>query len=638
MPAIAPEHAEFLPAVGPVVEADTSLALRRHLEHTSATLPRADRATIERYLLDPAAFRLRDDPADDAFLDATSDFVAARLIGPWLDVATTWIAAPTWRGQPDGEAATVAALAAVADDLDARVAAWNAATPARHALSPFRWRDPDRPGDMHVFGASLGAGARRLVLLAHVDTVGPIDDDWQPFDARLVVEPWRDRDELLLRGRGAVDDKGPAAMALLLLEGLRGVLADSTALDAVRFEVAFDTAEETSMILPAWIDATGHPEMGVVLDSIWSVFAEKGNESSYFGTLPREDGSTGPSAKPAQLALVSLATPDGPANQIPATAEAVLAVSELGAADDLGRLEAALDLFAESWDGADRVITIWPAEDDATLTVFARGWGAAHGSAPDVNRAEGHNPLTCLCAFLAFCAGDPFPSGDLADDPDAVRLLDDDGIVAATDRMVLPRFVNWCFGREVFGEQHAEALRSADEIYEDGTTYAATRLDRRGVLSVDIRYALGHHATTWDRETYGKLEGGSRFRTIWTALTDEFNALLPPESTPMGFVTSSRAGPDIKDRGHPGWISLQRAYEETMGRPSPQLAIGGGTDAKGHLELFATGPNFGETMAEVFDAPVNYHGRDEAVVVRHIVDSARIVTRWALVEALTERE
>lgn len=635
---VAPEHAAFLPDVGDVPVADTAAAFRRHLERVSPTLPRAERGTIERWLLDPSGFRLHGDPADEAFLDVASDFVAARLVGPWLDVATTWIERPTWRTQPGGEVATAAALDALADDADARIAAWNAATPGRHALEPFRWRDAERPGPFHVFGATLGDGPRRLALLAHVDTVGPIDASWDPFDARLVIDPWRERDELLLRGRGAVDDKGPAAMALLVLEGLRGILGDSTALDELRFDVAFDTAEETSMTLPAWLDAVGHPEMGVVLDSVWSVFAEKGGESTRFASLRPDGAPPAPSPKPAQMELVALATPDGPSNQIPSTAQARLAASELGAEADVARLQGALELFAESWGGADRVLTIWPGDDDATLTVFARGWGAAHGSAPDVNRAEGHNPLTCLCSFLAFCAGDPFPSGALADDPDAVRLLGDAGLVASTDRMVLPRFVNWAFGREVFGEQHPDALRVADEVFEDGTTYAVTRLDRRGVVSVDIRYALGHHAAAWDRATFGTLPGESRFDAIWALLVAQFHEHLPPGSASITYVTSTWSAPDIKDRSHPGWLSLQRAFEDTLGRPSPQLAIGGGTDAKGHPELFATGPNFGETMAEVFDAPINYHGRDEAVVVRHIVDSARIVTRWALREALTARE
>ncbi len=634
-----PLHAVHLPAVSSVVEADSALAFRRFLEAASPTFTASERRTIERFLVDPAGFRLRGDEGDAAFLDLASEFVAARLAAPWIDVTTAWVAEQTWRTQPEGEAATVAALEAIRADADARIAQWNAATPGRHALVPFRWHDADlgAPAETtHVFGASLGAGPRRLVLLAHVDTVGPIDDEWSPFEARLEIDSYRDQDTLMLRGRGAVDDKGPAAAALLTLEGLRAVLGDNTALDELRFDVAFDTAEETSMTLPAWLADVGHPEMGVVLDSVWSVFAEKGGESTRLAIQLNDNGAP-PVPQPAQIQLDAVFTPDGPSNQIPATAEARLTASEQGAEADVARLTAALDFFAESWDGAKDVITIWPTSE-TSLRILARGSGAAHGSAPDVNRAEGHNPLTCLCSFLAFCAGDPFPNGALADDPNAVILLNEEGLLASTNSLVLPRFINWAFGREVFGEQHPDALRAADEIYRDGTTYAVTRLNRRGIASVDIRYALGHHAVEWDRETYGSLPGESRFDLVWTHLIAQFHEILPPGSASVTYVTSTWAPPDIKDRTHPGWLALQAAFEDTMGRPSPQLAIGGGTDAKGHLELFATGPNFGETMSEIFAAPVNYHGRDEAVVVQHIVDTVKVVTRWALVEALSERE
>ena len=61
-----------------------------------------------------------------------------------------------------------------------------------------------------------------------------------------------------------------------------------------------------------------------------------------------------------------------------------------------------------------------------------------------------------------------------------------------------------------------------------------------------------------------------------------------------------------------------------MGKDCPKLAIGGGTDAKGHPELWAAGALFDPKMGY----PINYHGQNEGAPIEHLKMGSQILYRF----------
>jgi succinyl-diaminopimelate desuccinylase len=565
---------------------------------------------LDRFLNEPKSFRLRRDHASEAFLQVAGRFAERQLFEPVIAAASGLIGFPTWRRESDrDDPEFLAAMGSLDGWLKQTVAALNAAQPGAEPLVPIDWKAPAKDGrQAWILGARVGRGPRRIALITHVDTVGPIRDDWRPFEARLEVVPFRGTEQLFLRGRGSIDDKGPTAAALQALDVLRSVYSGTPLFDECTFELVADTAEETHHWIPDYFDAVGAPWAGDVLDAAWSLYAEKGSESPIF-RVPADSR-----IESKKLRLVSLTTPPGPRNQIPDQATAIFDPGPDGVKVDRERLAAAIADYLKTDNERARLEL---AESGPQLRVIATGSGAAHGSAPDVNKARGHNPLACLSSFVAF-------------------LWRQEALEAA-DPVSLPLFLAWAFGHDVHGEGHPELLLAKDEVFTDGTTYALTRLTeaKQGFEArIDIRYALGHHSTPWDHKTFGSLPGKSRFPEIFTKLLARFNATLPLGVTPVQFETETRVGPDLKDRTSPLFLSLLGSYEAVVGHPSPVLAIGGGTDAKGYPTLFACGPNFSSEMTEVFDPPVNYHGAGEGAPVQDLTRSAEILVRWLAVTGL----
>ncbi len=472
---------------------------------------------------------------------------------------------------------------------------------------PFEWRDPANP--YWVFGWRVGSGTNRMAIITHLDTVSPGDADWRPFEPRIEQHEYQGTMTDVLVGRGAIDDKGPAVVSLhALLAVLPELEANSDLLQNVTLEVLFDTSEETDKATPHYLAANPEvaPTFGIVFDAMWTVRAEKGTERPVFSTPITSDPESG-------LWVAALGTPAGPANQIADIAEARITGSD----------PAALDAYAEAVEAAYAAYGFDdPEYRSAQLTVSRDGGdvvlttavaGAQHGSAPQENRANGANPLVSLANFIAGQAAD----GTLGDNHYA-RIAD---------------FIAWGWGTTVFGEKHPGLLLRYDEVFTEGngTTYALTRLstdEEAGVvqLSVDIRYAIGHHERSWDG-TDGLIPGESLFGEIFDELVAQYAAT--ERGSAIDVSTTTVVAPDVRNPDNPWLTKVNAAYRDALGVDTPMLAIGGGTDAKGSPQLVAAGALFTTS----FGAPINFHGIDEGAPIVDLVNSEKILVSLLRAEA-----
>ncbi|MEJ7901617.1 MAG: M20/M25/M40 family metallo-hydrolase, partial [Thermomicrobiales bacterium] len=388
----------------------------------------------------------------------------------WLAMVEDLVRIETWRASDGSNEAQVVdrlgqVKARLAKEIDGFVSSNGlvAAVP-----TAFEWRDPDNP--YWVFGWRTGSGANRMTLITHLDTVPPGEADWQPFEPRIEQREYNGTTTDFLVGRGALDDKGPAVVALnAFLEVLPDLETSPDLLQGVTLEVLFDTSEETDMSTPHYLDANPDavPSFGIVFDAFWSVRAEKGIERPVFSAAIVSDPETG-------LWVKSLATNQGPANQIADSATATITGSDPAALDVYAELvEAAYAAYG--YDDPDyRRAALAVSRDGADVVLTTTVAGAQHGSAPDENRAEGANPLVSLANFIA---------GQAAD-----SVLGDNHYTRIAD------FTAWGWGTFVFGEKHPGLLLRNDEVFEEGngTTYALTRVatdaDAQAVqLRLDIR-------------------------------------------------------------------------------------------------------------------------------------------------------
>ncbi|MCB0240352.1 MAG: M20/M25/M40 family metallo-hydrolase, partial [Anaerolineae bacterium] len=228
-------------------------------------------------------------PSIDEEVDA---FLIARLDETFIPDTSALVEIQTYRDDsPDSEARVVANLQRIRETLGARVETFNAGQETLR-LEPFEWQEEIDGVSRWVFGFRLGDGPRKFSILTHMDTVPPGDDDWKPFEPRVEVRDYRGGQQPFLIGRGTVDDKGPGILALSVLEAAAERFDGTDALDGWTLEVSFDTAEETDMNMPYYLDAVGAPELGIVLDAFWCVRAEKGIERPIF-SIPLGDSAAG---------------------------------------------------------------------------------------------------------------------------------------------------------------------------------------------------------------------------------------------------------------------------------------------------------------------------------------------------------
>ena len=513
-----------------------------------------------------------------------------------------FVAIQTYRGGALSEDQVVNHLGKIRDSLATKVEEFNLGQKT-HKLELFEWKQPVGH-EYWLFGFRLGSGPHKIAVCCHLDTVPPGDDSsWNPFE---LVREQRDymgkASQDFYVGRGSIDDKGPAVVAFNVLKAVARKYDGSDKLDATTVEVIFDTSEETDMAMPHYLRAmpADSPDFGIIFDASWSVRAEKGIERPKFTVARNSGGGVG-------MWIDHLNTPQGPSNQIPEFAEAVI---HGDSAAELAILAESVDvMYAEySFDDPDYHRAEMTVDFDVvsrSLTLRTAVAGAQHGSAPQENRSGGANPVVSLANFLAG--------------------LVDQGKLASNEIGEMCRFLAWGWGTKVFGEHHPELLLRNDEVFEagNGTTYAATRLYTRPDLvqmELDIRYAIDHHSHSWDGSE-GMLKGESSiFSEVFSQLTVAFNASA---NHPVTMETSTATPPDIRLPENESFSTVADAYMRVMGEPTPARAIGGGTDAKGHNTLIAAGALFTDELGP----PINFHGINEGAPVEDLKNGARIIYR-----------
>ncbi|MET0790253.1 MAG: M20/M25/M40 family metallo-hydrolase [Polyangiaceae bacterium] len=501
-------------------------------------------------------------------------------------------------------------MQAIVDELGAQTRAFNRGQ-KHHSIEPWEWKvesgDPAAPKYYWIFGFRLGNGARKIALNTHFDTVSPGNSEaWQPFElSRATGETKHGGVQPLWVGRGAVDDKGPALATVLVLENIARAYDGNPLLDEVTLELIFDTTEEIgSMSMQHYRQANvaTAADLEVIFDTFWAVRAEKGIERPVF-SLPRE------AAPKTGIWLESLDTPPGSINQIADRADAVLRSDSPAALRALAeRIEA--DYAAHDFDdpGYHRAaLSIDTSELPDRLLLTTTVSGAQHASVPQENRENGANPLVSLANFLAGLA--------------------DSKVLVESDVARMCQFIEATWGTHVFGETHPDLLERHDSVFVEGngTTYALTRLNSPPApgainLSLDVRYALGHHEQAWDGVSEGLLCGTvSRFPEIFKQLVDDFNA--DSGGAPVAFETVTRVAPDVRRTDGPTFSRISGAFEDVTGTPAPAVATGAATDAKGAVKALAAGALFDTTLG----APVNYHGMREAIPVLDLALSTKIL-------------
>ena len=513
-----------------------------------------------------------------------------------------FVAIETFRGGSLSEDKVINNLERIRDILKTQVEEFNLGQKV-HRLELFEWKNPVGH-EYWLFGFRLGSGPHKIAVCCHLDTVPPGDNlSWNPFE---LIHEQRDymgkSSQDFYVGRGSIDDKGPAVVAFNVLKAVATEYDGSEKLDATTVEVIFDTSEETDMAMPHYLEAVpeANPDFGIIFDASWSVRAEKGIERPKF-TVARNSGING------GMWIEQLNTPEGPSNQIPEFATAVIqgdSVAELTVLAELGDV-----MYAEyAFDDPDYLRAEMTVDFDIasrSITLQTVVSGAQHGSAPQENRSSGANPVVALTNFLAG--------------------LVNQGKLVSNEIGEMCRFIAWGWGTKVFGEHHPELLMRDDEVFEvgNGTTYATTRLYTRPDLvqmELDVRYAIGHHSNSWDGSE-GMLKGKSSiFPEVFSQLTSHFNASA---SHLVSVETSTDAPPDIRLTENESFNIVADAYMRVMGEPTPARAIGGGTDAKGHNTLIAAGALFTDKLGP----PINFHGINEGAPVEDLQNGARIIYR-----------
>jgi succinyl-diaminopimelate desuccinylase len=469
-------------------------------------------------------------------------------------------------------------------------------------LKPFEWRSADRK--YRVFGFRIGSGPKKVSLITHLDTVPPGRGWFQenPLDIEEIERAYGGDITDFITGRGVIDNKGPAVVTFAVLRAIAKAFdATPEKLKGLTLEVLFDTSEETDMSMPHYFKANraAKPWMGVVHDGFWCVRAEKGIERPLFSVLQGD-------AIPDKPWIEKLNSSPGPVNQIPDSARALIQALNPRDVRNLAK-HIGLLYHAYQFDDPDyrRAYLIVRNPRPGELVLVTRVAGAQHGSAPEENRATGANPLVSLVNFLG-------------------RLVET-GRLSMNGAARMAQFIKWTWGTRVYGEKHPSLLEAEDETFGigNGTTYAVTRFKTGGAvtLELDIRYALGHHGVNWDGKSEGTLPGKSRFSKILNTITKRFNTAIPGPQINL-ITTKTAFAPDLKVPGrNDRFQRIDRAYKQVMGKPCPQLGIGGGTDAKGHPKLLAAGALFHPRLGP----PINFHGIDEGAPIKDLKKSGEIL-------------
>lgn len=546
------------------------------------------------------------EPSNTSFLDHY-------LETSFLPDLTELVAIPTWRKADfSNEKEVERNLAATRDYLKEQVEIFNANQ--KHAkLRFFEHRLKGRSlgdygvGDYWLFGFRIGSGPKKLSLMTHLDTVSPGADWPDAFALKQVKDSYQGKEVDFLLGRGAIDNKGPAVVTLQVLKAIAREYDSPEALEGLTIEVLFDTSEETEMATPHYLKKypEEEPAAGIVFDAMWCIRAEKGIERPVFSVAARKPPTKG-------LWIESLTTPKiEPTNQIPSGARLVVRAAKPELLHHTYKIYAR---FEEAYRAFDPEVknyrkapfSVEQTDDLLTVAFTTSVLGAQHGSAPHENLEGGVNPLVSMLGF--------------------VDHLVKEGEIQPNHISDLASFLWWGWGVTVQGEKHPELLYANDEIFEVGTTYALTKInadEKQAEAAIDIRYAIDHHESRWDGKTEGFLPGKeSKLNNIFNGLLEKYNKVN--EGIKLSFATKTLYPPDIRLPSNPHFKRLNQAYQKVTGESCPLRAIGGGTDAKGHTQLFAAGP----LMTGNFGPPINYHGHMEKAPLDDLKVSAKILYGW----------
>jgi succinyl-diaminopimelate desuccinylase len=446
----------------------------------------------------------------------------------------------------------------------------------------------------------VGSGPEKIAFINHTDVVAAdVADGWVPFEVTEEDRDYLGTSQPFLVGRGTIDNKGPMVVSLTVMKEIARRFSSFANTDDYTFEWIIDTSEETDMATPNYLadPSVDVPDLGIVFDAMWCVTAEKGLERPVFQIDRGTDPGSG-------IWVQSIETPPGnPTNAIPSRATVVFASANEADMSSFAETLMA-DYQAQTFDDPNyrKAEATVSYTGGTTATLQAVVLGAQHGSAPQENRAEGANPLVSLVNY--------------------VNNLAIQGRVESNSLSVMSEFVADVWGTRVFGENYP-ALVAFDDTFQEGngTTYAVTRFETgvdRLEVYLDIRYAIDHQVGGWDGVTYGLIPGASVFVDVFPDIVDGFNAGRPEQ---VDFTTETYFGPDIRSVDNPAYAKVDRAFQDVMGTSCPEIAIGGGTDAKGNLQLIAAGALFTENLGP----PINFHGISEGVPVGDLQNSARIL-------------
>lgn len=534
----------------------------------------------------------------------TNFFLERMLAQQFVPETSHLVTLQTYRTEePQSEQRVVDNLALTRDYLNALADEFNRGQRTLK-LEPFEWRRAGPSQTQWVFGFRLGSGPKKVAILTHLDTVPPGNADWRPFEPRVEVRDYRGAAQPFLVGRGAVDDKGPSILGLIVMRALAKHYDGTNALDGLTVDLIFDTSEETDFSTAYYFQEFGVPDFGIVFDAVWTVRAEKGIERPTFTVPLGETPANG-------IFIEAFDSADGAVNQIPDTVTARINGDDEAALDRLAAGVA--DLYQQyGFDDPEyRRAPLEVSRDGTAVVLTTTVIGAQHGSVPAENRAQGASPVVSLANFLA--------------------QLVDDGTLAPNGVARMMQFMAWGWGTTVLGEKHPDLLERHDQVFEqgNGTTYALTRVETSPqdvTLKIDIRYALGHHSVAWDGTTEGQLPGGSIFPDVFGQLMSRFQQDRPGAAVTV--TTVNAASPDVRDPQSPRFQRIDAAYQRAVGAPMPLAAIGGGTDAKGQVNLVAAGALF----SLGFGPPINFHGLGEGAPIEDLQLSARILYQIMLGE------
>ncbi len=447
-----------------------------------------------------------------------------------------------------------------------RALGWLEAWARDRDLAVDNWRN-------RVLRLTVGRGDPHTALVGHVDVVPPGEASWEQDDPFRMEADETDGGRVL-KGRGVVDDKGPLAALMWVMQQVAGDVVPAPG----RVSLIVDTAEEVGFEnLRNYLEepAVETPDRSLVADGFFPFVAgEKGRLAFRVTLCPAEEHRTAGSYRLIELE-------GGRAvNQVPDRAAARIRPIDEGFPVE-ERLRSELP-------GAitERLTVRRDAGGDRVLTVSG---DTAHAATPD----EGFSAAAALFSTL-----ERLPGGLGAWDPVIARLgsfVDGDGDFRHDGKPL--------------------GLTREDDRFPRGTTLnlGLVRFDPDGAglqLDFDARLVPG-------RDPSSILRG-----TITERLSERMGGVVR-----FDVACLDVEAPLIVDPDRPLAAAAREAYREVTGRADEPVYTGGRTHATALPNAFTCGV----MQPERFEW-YGFHGVDERVYRHELADTARVYA--ALLEHL----